>query len=201
MLHKRPKFGRNRIVTKGTLILRPKQFIDTVSPCIEAEWLTWHCSAVASNVWSKSGTIEGYFTLDADIIFVPIWPCIPAGWFKYEAHTPSPCCTTYANLSKSGCNEGHITLQTENFSSLLRLVLQAGDSNMTLTLASQCSKSEVSLFEIWQHRRALYSFRRKSFSSKSRLVLQGGWGVTQIRHVTLPHHARKPLQVWSESGQ
>jgi hypothetical protein len=28
-------------------------------------------------------------------------------------NTPSPCATTYASLSKSGCNEGHITFEPE----------------------------------------------------------------------------------------
>jgi hypothetical protein len=39
VLHKQRKYGRNRSVTKGTLLMRPEQFFTPLSPCTAAGWL------------------------------------------------------------------------------------------------------------------------------------------------------------------
>jgi hypothetical protein len=82
------KFGRNRAVTKGTLLLRPKQFFVPISPRIETRWLQhhiWHYILMRHKQYKFGRTravMKGSLLSRPNQFFVPISPRIAAGWLK-----------------------------------------------------------------------------------------------------------------------
>jgi hypothetical protein len=100
-LHNRCKSGRNRAVTKGSLLLMPKQFFVPVGPSVPAGWLKhhmWHSVHMLDNQWRfgwNRAVTKGTLLTMAKQFFVRILQHIGAGWLKTShmalpSHAPQP---------------------------------------------------------------------------------------------------------------
>jgi hypothetical protein len=115
------KFGGNRSVKKGTLLLRPKQFcpylISNVTGVTETVQLAFPASFLhALQVWAKSVSNEGHFTDEQVTIFCPYLSshCCGITETAYDAVTASAVQAMHV-WSKLVSNEGYFILEVESF--------------------------------------------------------------------------------------
>jgi hypothetical protein len=93
--YKQCKFGRNRSVMKGTLFVRPKEFLQYLASHYSEGPKTSHLvfrthELQAMKVWWKSVGNERGFTREAETLFVHISPRISAGWPKQHTWHSTP---------------------------------------------------------------------------------------------------------------
>jgi hypothetical protein len=195
--HKVGKFIRNPEVTKGTLILSPKRYFDTISPYIVAWWLkhdTWHSLTMLHNlrkIGRNRGVTKGTLPLPPKQFFVSTSACIAAAWLIRQIwHS----LTMLQNLHKFGRSrevmKGTLILRQKQFSSLSRIVFRRGDSNMRRNTPSPCATTYASLSKSGCNERHI------TLEPETVFLLYPAWfwsRVTQTWHVTLPHHAPQSM--------
>jgi hypothetical protein len=102
------RFGRNRSVTKGTLLLSPKQFSVPVSPRIAAGWLThniWHSLYTWYNrckFGQNRSVAKGTLLLKPKQFPMPISTRIKAGILKHHTSQPMLLATIVPSLVEIG---------------------------------------------------------------------------------------------------
>jgi hypothetical protein len=113
---KQRKVGRNRSVTKRTLLLWPKQFFVPIAITIASGPLkrhTWNPAHALqhSQVWWKSVSNDGHFTLVAERVLRPcvdylsIW-ANQTSYMRFPAHVLQSAQVWWKSVS----NEGHFTV-------------------------------------------------------------------------------------------
>jgi hypothetical protein len=144
------KFGRNRSVSNGVVLLRPEQFFASILRLIPAQSLEhhlWHSlhAAVRGHVWSKPVSIERHFTLEATTIFrdyLALYSSAVAGISHLAVSKYVPLLTQI--WPKSVCIEGHFTLEARTVFRdylVLHSTAFAGTSNLALCPCGSISAS------------------------------------------------------------
>jgi hypothetical protein len=189
------KHRRNRAVTKGTLLVRPKRFFVPISPPIVAGWLkhnSWQSHSIRQNQFKfgqNRPATKGTLLLWQKEFFVAISTTIISGRLKRHMwHSLNSHYKRVASLVEIGQwrRELHYCIGN-SFSSPSWLLLHQGDSNVTCvtpntrTIISAFLSKSVS-------NEGQFTPAGKSFSSRSRLSLHRG--DLNFVHATSRTHAR-----------
>jgi hypothetical protein len=106
ILYSHWKFGRNRWVTKGTLLERRNLFLSLWTH-IAGGRQTWIMLLTVDGpqevqVWSKSVRNKGYFTVETVTVFSPYLYSHCSGWRKQQTVHTCPWSATCASLIQIG---------------------------------------------------------------------------------------------------
>jgi hypothetical protein len=184
---------------KGTLLLRPKQFFDPISPRIAARWLALTPYVVRPvQGWSKSGSNEGHFILKAKRVFRPYLASHCSRLTQTsQAALPASLPQPEQVWSKSKNNGGHFTLEVKTVFDLSRLGLRWGDWNNTRGTLYAYDKP----VQFWSKSGRIEGNFTLQAQKVSRPYLASRCSrLTRTSHVTLTPSAPQRLEVWSKSS-